>query len=88
MVTGFYMQFAYGSNLSIDEAVLLERDLIAQLKPCCNISKGGDRTNGEKISKALTGKSHTSEHKRKSIRSNKKMPLRKSTKWKKGIRLR
>lgn len=53
----------YRSNLDIDEAVQLERDLIFNFKPCCNISKGGDRTNGEKISESLKGRSFSDQHK-------------------------
>lgn len=36
----------YKSGLTQDEARQLERELIAKYKPCCNQTKGGERTNG------------------------------------------
>jgi len=54
----------YKIGLNINEATQLEKDLISELNPCCNISRGGDRTNGEKISKSLTGKVHSKEHRK------------------------
>ncbi|KAB2489974.1 GIY-YIG nuclease family protein [Priestia endophytica] len=51
------------TGLSEDEARKLEIKLIEELNPCCNMTKGGERTNGERISKSLKGKKHTVEHK-------------------------
>ncbi|MDK8643789.1 hypothetical protein [Niallia taxi] len=50
------------SGLQEEDARKLERVLIEELNPCCNMTKGGERTNGKKISKSLTGKTHTDEH--------------------------
>lgn len=52
------------SNLSIEEGIQLERELISVLKPCCNISKGGDITNGKKISESLKGRTFSESHRK------------------------
>ncbi|SFG70562.1 hypothetical protein [Sporolactobacillus nakayamae] len=52
----------YKADLSYDEGRQLEIDQIKELKPCCNMTKGGEKTDGAKISKALTGRTLTQEH--------------------------
>lgn len=52
------------TGLSEDEARQLEREYIAELNPCCNQTKGGERTNGKKISESLKGRVYSDEHKR------------------------
>ena len=50
------------TGLTEDEARQIEREYIAELNPCCNQTKGGERTNEKKISKALTGRQFSDEH--------------------------
>lgn len=53
----------YKDGLTYDEGRQLEMDQIELLKPCCNMTKGGEKTNGAKISKALTGRTLSQKHK-------------------------
>jgi hypothetical protein len=55
----------YKASLQYNEARELEMDCIAELKPSCNISRGGELTNGEKISKALKGRKLSESHRKK-----------------------
>lgn len=52
------------TGLQEEDARQLERKLIEEYNPCCNMTKGGERTNGKKISKSLTGRTHTEEHRK------------------------
>lgn len=52
----------YKEGLTYEEGGQLEIDQIRELNPCCNMTKGGEKTNGAKISKALTGRTLTQEH--------------------------
>lgn len=51
-------------GLSEDEGVQLEKDLIKALNPSCNMTKGGERTNGRKISESLKGRPFSDQHKK------------------------
>jgi len=52
------------TGLSEDEGVQLEKDLIKAINPCCNMTKGGERTNGRKISESLKGRLFSNQHKK------------------------
>lgn len=54
----------YERGLSDLEAKRLEKELIAKYNPCCNQTKGGERTDGKKISEALKGRTLSEEHKK------------------------
>ena len=51
------------TGLSEDEGVQVEKILIKAINPCCNMTKGGERTNGIKISESLKGRTFSNQHK-------------------------
>lgn len=70
--------YIYKKELDINEARQLEKELISKYKPCCNMTRGGERTNGPLISERLKGRIFTEEHRKK---------LSKATKlqWEEGV---
>jgi hypothetical protein len=52
------------SGLSEEEARKFERHYIEVINPCCNQTRGGERTNGKKISESLKGRTFSDEHKK------------------------
>jgi hypothetical protein len=55
----------YDTSLNYEKALELEKQLIEELNPACNMTKGGERTDSEKISKKLKGRKLSEEHRRK-----------------------
>lgn len=55
----------FKTGLNEEEARQWERILIEEFKPCCNMTRGGERTNGKKISESLKGRTFSDEHKKK-----------------------
>ena len=53
----------YKTGLFKDEARQLEIELMAQYYPCCNLTRGGEYSNGKKISEALKGRTLSKQHK-------------------------